>query len=69
MYNEAISKKCDVVIGDYYKAYSDGSLEKMDMISHYHEDDIKSVATAMPTSSSKLIKREIFLKYNRHILS
>ncbi len=62
MYNKALENNYDIVFADYFKWYDANNYEEIPMISHFHSDKIKSMATSMPSAWGKLIKKDFYVK-------
>ena len=68
MYDEVITKNCDLVICDYYKYFENGEKTHIPIVPFYNENDQKSVTIAMPGPVCKLIKKDIFDNYKLKFL-
>ena len=68
MYNKAIYENVDLVICDYYKEFENGELEHIKIIPHYDKSNQKCSVISMPGPVCKLIKRNIFEKYDIRFL-
>ena len=64
LYNESVNNNLDIVMCDYYKYYNDTNKEVIPLIPNFDDKNIKCYVNAMPTSSCKLFKRDLFYKNN-----
>ncbi len=68
MYDEASKNNLDIVYCDYYLYYQDKKIPSSS-IEHYDINNPKSLITGVPGAVCKLIKRELYLKYNIKFLN
>ena len=65
MYNEiAKDKSLEMVICDYYKLFENGDKEICKIIPFYEKDNYKTSVISMPGAVCKLIRKDLFDKYN-----
>ncbi len=63
MYNEALKEKSDIVFCDFYKYFRDDNKTPLKLIPFYDKENKKSIITGNPSACCKLIKRDLYLKY------
>lgn len=68
MYQKAISGDYDLVLCDYYKYYNDNNYQAVSLVEHFNPKDLKSLVIAMPGAVCRLIKKELYLKYDIQFL-
>lgn len=64
MYNKAIKKNVNLVLCDYYKYFENDSKEYQSIIPFYEKSNTKCSVISMPGPVCKLVKKEIFEKYD-----
>ncbi len=64
MYEEANNKNLDIVYCDCYIYYQDNKKEYLPSIKFYDENNLKNLVTGIPGAVCKLIKRDLYLKYD-----
>ena len=64
MYKAARDGNHDLVLCDYIKYYNDNNYEEIPLIKHFDSNNLKSIVTGMTGAVCRLIKKDLYLKYD-----